>query len=83
MPKMRHGTGCPITMTFSCVLAIKKSFLDADTWISKLLISKYDYSNKPRNEIIQLLLYLEVGVILLPVHQTKVVLLASFELLRF
>jgi len=41
------GTGCPITMTFSCVPAIKNHFPKADEWLAKILSDQYDPSNKP------------------------------------
>lgn len=41
------GSGCPVTMTFSCVPAIKKHLPQAGEWLPKILASKYDPSNKP------------------------------------
>lgn len=41
------GSGCPLTMTFSCVPAIKNSLPDADEWIQKILSPIYDHENKP------------------------------------
>ena len=41
------GTCCPITMTFSCVPAIKNHFPKADEWLPKILNRKYDPANKP------------------------------------
>lgn len=44
------GTGCPITMTFSCVPAIKNHFPHANEWLTKILSDQYDASNKPHTE---------------------------------
>ena len=41
------GSGCPITMTFSCIPAIKNNLPDAEKWISKILSNKYDPTNRP------------------------------------
>ena len=41
------GHGCPITMTFSSVPAIKKHLSQADEWIPKILSGQYDGSNRP------------------------------------
>ncbi len=41
------GTGCPITMTFSCVPAIKNNLPQAEEWLSKICSPIYDGSNKP------------------------------------
>ena len=40
------GTGCPITMTFASLPAIRNHLPQADEWIPKLLNSTYDPSNK-------------------------------------
>ncbi len=44
------GTGCPITMTFSCVPAIKNHFPQANEWLPKILSAEYDPANKPHTE---------------------------------
>ncbi len=44
------GTGCPITMTFSCVPPIKNHFPKANEWLPKILSDQYDPSNKPHTE---------------------------------
>ena len=41
------GSGCPITMTFSCIPAIQKNLPNAEKWVAKILSNKYDPSNKP------------------------------------
>jgi len=41
------GHGCPITMTFSSVPAIKKYLPRAEEWISKITSNKYDGRNIP------------------------------------
>lgn len=41
------GTSCPLTMTFSCVPAIKNHFPKANEWLPKILSDKYDSANKP------------------------------------
>lgn len=40
------GTGCPITMTFASLPAIRNHLPQADEWIPKLLNTKYDPRNK-------------------------------------
>lgn len=44
------GTGCPLTMTFSCVPAIEHYFPYADQWLPKILSRVYDPSNRPYYE---------------------------------
>jgi len=44
------GSGCPVTMTFSCVPAIKNHLPQADEWLSKILSNKYDPANKPHTQ---------------------------------
>lgn len=39
------GTGCPLTMTFACVLALRLQPDLAETWLPKILATEYD----PRN----------------------------------
>ncbi len=41
------GTNCPITMTFSCVPALKKHFPHAEEWLQKITAPVYDPANKP------------------------------------
>ncbi len=41
------GTQCPITMTFSCVPALKNHFARADEWLPGILSDQYDPADKP------------------------------------
>lgn len=41
------GTNCPITMTFSCVPALKKYLPNADKWLQQILSPDYDKRNTP------------------------------------
>ncbi len=41
------GSGCPITMTFSCIPAIKNNLPASEKWLARILSNKYDASNKP------------------------------------
>ena len=41
------GSGCPLTMTFAAVAAIKRSPKVAEEWLPKILASEYDGEDKP------------------------------------
>lgn len=42
-----QGTVCPMTMTFSCVPAIKNHLPQAGEWLPKITSSQYDHENRP------------------------------------
>jgi putative acyl-CoA dehydrogenase len=44
------GTGCPITMTFACVPAIRSTTSVAENWLPGILSSDYDPSDLPAAE---------------------------------
>ena len=41
------GTGCPLTMTFSCVPALQRNLPQAEEWIAKITSTHYDGRNVP------------------------------------
>ena len=50
MTQVEAGHGCPITMTFAAVPALKTDAALADFWIPKLLSTRYDHRNIPAAE---------------------------------
>ncbi|WP_341711060.1 acyl-CoA dehydrogenase family protein [Erythrobacter sp.] len=44
------GTGCPITMTYAAVAALRPCPEAGDEWIAKVKASRYDPSNRPAAE---------------------------------
>lgn len=45
-----QGTGCPITMTFSCVPALQNHFPQPEQWLKRITHNSYDPENKPWTE---------------------------------
>ena len=41
------GTGCPLTMTFSCIPALQRSMPQAQEWVTKITSAHYDERNVP------------------------------------
>ena len=50
MTQVEAGHGCPITMTFAAVPALKAAGGAGETWIPRLLATEYDARNIPASE---------------------------------
>lgn len=50
IPQTEAGVGCPITMTFAVVPALKHTPAVADAWLPKLMSNEYDQRHVPVSE---------------------------------